>query len=143
MYFFISAFSLSPVNYCQVGSAISPNGLGLSEDGMMSMALMDKVISIDKEKMQVVVQCGAQLLEHGFIHSFFQNHISPTIIPKTSRSQCKRDAECSSLWMRSSPMVSPFRCVELTINIQWKSLCSNPEVFSLLHCLNAELCFYS
>jgi len=48
---------------------------------MMSMALMDKVISIDKEKMQVVVQCGAQLLEHGFIHSFFQNHISPTIIP--------------------------------------------------------------
>ena len=37
----------------KVGSALSPNGLGLSNDGMMSMALMDKVISVNKEKMQV------------------------------------------------------------------------------------------
>lgn len=36
-----------------VGSALSPNGLGLSEEGMLSMALLDKVISVDAEKMQV------------------------------------------------------------------------------------------
>lgn len=35
------------------GSGLSPNGLGFSGEGMMSMALLDKIISIDRERMQV------------------------------------------------------------------------------------------
>jgi hypothetical protein len=37
----------------QVGSGISPNGLGLSEEGMLGMALMDKILDVNTEKMQV------------------------------------------------------------------------------------------
>ncbi|MEW5306294.1 MAG: hypothetical protein WDW36_008767 [Sanguina aurantia] len=44
-----------------VGSALSPNGLGLSDEGMLSMALLDKVISIDAEKMQITVLAGARV----------------------------------------------------------------------------------
>lgn len=36
-----------------VGSALSPNGISFNEDGMLSMALLDKIISVDKESMQV------------------------------------------------------------------------------------------
>lgn len=36
-----------------VGSGLSPNGVGFSEEGMMSMALLDKVLWIDPESMQV------------------------------------------------------------------------------------------
>ena len=43
-----------PPTPSQVGSALSPNGLALSGEGMMGMALLDKVLSVDKEKMQVI-----------------------------------------------------------------------------------------
>ena len=36
-----------------VGSALSPNGLAFSEHGVISLALMDKILKIDKENMQV------------------------------------------------------------------------------------------
>ena len=36
-----------------VGSALSPNGLGLSNEGTLSMALMDRILKVDKEKKQV------------------------------------------------------------------------------------------
>ncbi len=36
-----------------VGSGLSPNGLGFSEEGMVSLALMDRVLSVDKERQQV------------------------------------------------------------------------------------------
>ena len=36
-----------------VGSALSPNGLGLSTEGTLSMALMDRVLKVDPEKKQV------------------------------------------------------------------------------------------
>jgi hypothetical protein len=36
-----------------MGSGLSPNGLALSEEGVLSMALMDKVVKVDKEKKQV------------------------------------------------------------------------------------------
>eukprot|EP00798_Chlamydomonas_sp_ICE-L_P020692 gene20692-27491_t len=62
-----------------VGSAISPNGMSLCEEGMLSMSLMDKIVKVDKEKMQVdeekmqvTVQSGCRvqqvadaLKEHG------------------------------------------------------------------------------
>lgn len=44
-----------------VGSALSPNGIAFNSEGMLSMALLDDIISIDKEKMQVRVQCGARV----------------------------------------------------------------------------------
>jgi len=44
-----------------VGSALSPNGIGLSDGAMLNMVLMDEIISVDKERMQVTVQTGARV----------------------------------------------------------------------------------
>jgi len=44
-----------------VGSALSPNGIAFNSKGMVSMAHMDQVISIDKEKQTVTVQAGARV----------------------------------------------------------------------------------
>jgi len=44
-----------------VGSALSPNGLSFCEDGMLSMALMDKVLWVDEASKQVRVQAGARV----------------------------------------------------------------------------------
>lgn len=44
-----------------VGSGLSPNGIGLCQDGMVNLALMDKIIKIDKETNQVTVQAGARV----------------------------------------------------------------------------------
>lgn len=44
-----------------VGSALSPNGLGLNEGGMVNLALMDQVLEVDKERLQVRVQAGCRV----------------------------------------------------------------------------------
>jgi len=44
-----------------VGSALSPNGLGLCSGGMINLLLCDKVISVDQAKQQVTVQAGARV----------------------------------------------------------------------------------
>ena len=45
-----------------VGSALSPNGLALSDrEGMIGMSLLDKIISIDVDKRRVTVQAGARV----------------------------------------------------------------------------------
>lgn len=44
-----------------VGSGLSPNGVGLSRSGMMNLALMDKVLEVDKEKKRVRVQAGIRV----------------------------------------------------------------------------------
>lgn len=44
-----------------VGSALSPNGLGLSSGGMVNLALMDKILWIDAEIGLVRVQAGARV----------------------------------------------------------------------------------
>ncbi|KAJ7527041.1 hypothetical protein O6H91_16G033700 [Diphasiastrum complanatum] len=44
-----------------VGSGLSPNGIGLSDDGMINLALMDKIVDIDKEENRVTVQAGARV----------------------------------------------------------------------------------
>lgn len=46
-----------------MGSALSPNGIAFNEEGMVSLALMDKILSIDSSKDQVRVQGGARVQE--------------------------------------------------------------------------------
>jgi L-galactono-1,4-lactone dehydrogenase len=45
-----------------VGSGLSPNGVGFSEEGMMSMALLDKVLWVDPEQ-QLVSAAGLGRVE--------------------------------------------------------------------------------
>lgn len=44
-----------------VGSALSPNGLGFEQGGMVNLVLLDKILEIDEEKKQVRVQAGARV----------------------------------------------------------------------------------
>ncbi|KAF5747957.1 L-galactono-1 4-lactone dehydrogenase mitochondrial-like isoform X1 [Tripterygium wilfordii] len=44
-----------------VGSGLSPNGIGLARAGMVNLALMDKVLEVDKEKKRVRVQAGIRV----------------------------------------------------------------------------------
>ncbi|XP_019254343.1 PREDICTED: L-galactono-1,4-lactone dehydrogenase, mitochondrial [Nicotiana attenuata] len=44
-----------------VGSGLSPNGIGLTRSGMVNLALMDKVLNVDKEKKTVTVQAGIRV----------------------------------------------------------------------------------
>lgn len=46
-----------------VGSGLSPNGIGLSDEGMINLALMDKILSVDQETKTVRVQAGARVAE--------------------------------------------------------------------------------
>ena len=44
-----------------VGNALSPNGIGLSTDTMLSMGLCDKILSVDPATRRVRVQAGARV----------------------------------------------------------------------------------
>ncbi len=44
-----------------IGSALSPNGIAFSSQGMVSLANLDKIIEINKEKMEITVQAGARV----------------------------------------------------------------------------------
>ena len=44
-----------------VGSALSPNGISFQPGGMVSLAGLDRVIKVDKEKMAVTVEAGARV----------------------------------------------------------------------------------
>merc|ERR1712153_171007 len=44
-----------------VGSALSPNGIGFSEEGMINMVQCDEVVKVDVEKQQVTVLAGARV----------------------------------------------------------------------------------
>ncbi|GFY96155.1 L-galactono-1,4-lactone dehydrogenase [Actinidia rufa] len=44
-----------------VGSGLSPNGIGLTRQGMVNLALMDSVLEVDKEKKRVRVQAGIRV----------------------------------------------------------------------------------
>ncbi|CAM0151412.1 unnamed protein product [Urochloa decumbens] len=46
-----------------LGSGLSPNGIGLSRAGMVSLALMDKVLDVDVKKKTVTVQAGIRVAE--------------------------------------------------------------------------------
>lgn len=44
-----------------VGSGLSPNGIGLTRAGMVNLALMDKVLEVDKEKKLVRAEAGIRV----------------------------------------------------------------------------------
>ncbi|XP_077241657.1 L-galactono-1,4-lactone dehydrogenase [Tasmannia lanceolata] len=44
-----------------VGSGLSPNGIGLQRSGMVNLALMDRILEVDKEKKRVRVQAGVRV----------------------------------------------------------------------------------
>jgi len=44
-----------------VGSSLSPNGIGFSSDGMLSLANLNEIVSVDTEKREVTVQAGARV----------------------------------------------------------------------------------
>ena len=44
-----------------MGAGLSPNGIGHDAEGMLSLALMDKVLYVDNRKCQVTVQAGARV----------------------------------------------------------------------------------
>jgi L-galactono-1,4-lactone dehydrogenase len=44
-----------------VGSGLSPNGIGLSRAGMVNLALMDRILEVDKEKKTVRVEAGIRV----------------------------------------------------------------------------------
>ncbi|UPR00577.1 galactonolactone dehydrogenase [Chloropicon primus] len=44
-----------------VGNALSPNGIALSDHEMVSLAMMDKVLAVNKRKRQVTVQPGCSV----------------------------------------------------------------------------------
>ena len=57
-----------------VGNALSPNGIALSDDEMVSLSMMDKVVGVNRWKRQVTVQPGcsvgrlcAELRKHGLV----------------------------------------------------------------------------
>ena len=43
-----------------LGSALSPNGIAFSSQGMVGLAQMDRIVSVDKDKKQVRAQLGAR-----------------------------------------------------------------------------------
>ena len=44
-----------------IGSGLSPNGIAFQPEGMVSLSLMDKILSVDAEAMTVTVQSGARV----------------------------------------------------------------------------------
>lgn len=61
-----------------MGSGLSPNGMAFCPKGMLSTALLDKVISVDSDKQQVTVQAGArvqQVVQH--LHIMFLMQCCP------------------------------------------------------------------
>lgn len=46
-----------------LGSSLSPNGVALNKDGMISMANLDKVLEIDTEKKTITVEAGIPVRE--------------------------------------------------------------------------------
>ncbi|GLC43145.1 hypothetical protein PLESTM_001435600 [Pleodorina starrii] len=58
---FLRLASLRRETLRPAGSALSPNGLALSGEGVLAMGAMDRVIAVDKSKMQITVQAGARV----------------------------------------------------------------------------------
>lgn len=44
-----------------MGSGLSPNGLGFNEEGMVSLALMDRILKVDEQKQQVLRWCSRHM----------------------------------------------------------------------------------
>lgn len=44
-----------------VGSGLSPNGIGLTRNGMVNLALMDRVLEVDQKNKRVRVEAGIRV----------------------------------------------------------------------------------
>jgi len=44
-----------------MGSGLSPNGLPFSQDGVVSMALLDKIKHLDLQRGRITVEAGARI----------------------------------------------------------------------------------
>jgi len=44
-----------------IGSALSPNGIAFSSQGMVSLSNLDKILEINKDKLEITVQAGARV----------------------------------------------------------------------------------
>ena len=56
--------------------------MAFSSDGMLSTVLLDKVISIDKEKGQVTVQAGARVQQVLLLKGSFEHRMLCVILPQ-------------------------------------------------------------
>ena len=68
----VSAAHAAGYSIRPVGNALSPNAIGLSSEGMVSVSNMDRVLSVDVERREVKVQAGVsvgavlhELRQHG------------------------------------------------------------------------------
>lgn len=52
-----------------VGTALSPNGIAMCEEGMVSLTHVDKILKVDKDKMTVTVEAGARVSQVRQPHS--------------------------------------------------------------------------
>lgn len=44
-----------------MGTALSPNGLGMAGEGMVSLSQLDRILEIDTEKRTITVEAGARV----------------------------------------------------------------------------------
>ncbi|GLT41328.1 hypothetical protein SLA2020_154010 [Shorea laevis] len=58
-----------------VGSGLSTNGIGLARGGMVNLALMDKVLEVDKQKKQVRVLAGIRV--QGLVDAIKEHGLTP------------------------------------------------------------------
>ncbi len=57
-----------------MGSGLSPNGLPFSEEGIVSLALMDKIKYLDLQRRRVTVEAGTRVEQVEFLQVQFQLH---------------------------------------------------------------------
>lgn len=44
-----------------MGTALSPNGLGLAEEGMVSLSQLDRILEVDTANRAITVEAGARV----------------------------------------------------------------------------------
>ena len=69
-----------------MGSGLSPNGLPFSEEGVVSLALLDKVKYLDLQRGQVTVEAGARIQP--------VRPQPPPCLPSCSQSTCDNQQFC-------------------------------------------------
>ena len=100
-----------------VGSALSPNGISFSEEGVLSLALMDRILKIDKQKMQAracAATCsgrcicghGTMLHPHEDVTSACQGQLLAACCDvAASDSACVRTACCAQVTVEAGARI--------------------------------------
>lgn len=58
-----------------MGSGLSPNGLPFSDEGIVSLALMDKIKYLDLQRRRVTVEAGTRVEQVEFLPCNYQLHV--------------------------------------------------------------------